>query len=1587
MAQTKLDLSDNKFEQLSNEILHLSGCTHVFGQFQLESGSTLSILPNHDTGKVLTSNSGGTATWQVIPTIIIPITGATNGLSVTDKKIKLGGQLTGNTTIDILTSDLNLCSSTNINRGISLNQTGNELKLSWGDASSACTASISVNDLNVSLSSVYSGGGCAAGLEITHVDNRICLSSTGSNKTYHDNRGFHYVCDYSGGADSRWLPDKGYVDSKLSGNTSASGERITKLICQVSHGFNVKDIIGWSGGTYNKAIANGLYDGEVIGIVSKCYNANCFDLTQSGYITGLTGLTTSTTYFLSDVTAGLLTSIEPTGNTHISKSVLIANSSTSGWVLPYAGYVITTGASAGGTWGSITGILSDQCDLQTCLNGKLASGGTALCATTAGNALKLNNQTASFYLNTGSTAICATCAGNASTLVGCTPSCFLGVNATAVCATCAIGAKNLCGCVPASFLLSGGTAVNSSKLGGQLPAYYLNTGSTALCSTSSIDSKGLCGCVPTCFLGVSATAVCATCAIGSKNLCGCVPASFLLSGGTAVCATCAGNSSTLVGCTPSCFLGTTACACDSKCLGGHLPAYYINTGTTITCAADSAKLNNKLPAYYLNTGSTALCATCAGNASTLVGCTPSCFLGATATAVCATCAIGAKNLCGCVPASFLLSGGTAVCSTCAGNASTVAGCTPSCFLGATACACDSKCLGTHLPAYYLTSGGTAVCATCAISSKALCGCVPASFLLSGGTAVCSTTAGNSLKLGNQLPAYYLNTGSTITATNALCLGGVLAAGYLLSGGTAKNSLCLNGHTEAALSVCNAVCVNGHAEANLSVANSACLGGNLANTYLSTTGCACDSKCFNAKLPAYYLNTGSTAICSTCAIGAKNLCGCVPASFLLSGGTAVCATCAVGAKNLCGCVPASFLLSGGTALCATTAGNALCLGGNLANTYLSTSGCACDSKCLGGHLPAYYLNTGSTITCAADSAKLNNKLPTYYLNTGSTALCATTAGNALALCSCVPSCFLGATACAADSAKLNNKSASFYLNTGSTALCATTAGNALCLGGNLANTYAPLASPNFTTCTCAPIVCATTCFKGSGAGLTGTAASLKSNDSSCLNGVLAAGYLLSGGTAVCTTTAGNALCLGGVLPAGYLLSGGTAKNSLCLGGALANTYAPLASPNFTTCTCAPIVCATTCFVGSGAGLTGTAGSLKVNDSSCLNGVLAAGYLLSGGTAKNSLCLGGALANTFAPLASPNFTTCTCAPIVCATTCFKGSGAGLTGTAASLKSNDSSCLGGVLPAGYLLSGGTAKNSLCLNGHTEAALSVCNSVCVNGHAEANLSVANSACLGGNLANTYAPIASPSFTTKATAPILSGTTCVISPIVCASSCFVGGQVKGTIITGSTCIESPVIRLTTGAGAGCVFTSNAAGCGIWCSPAAGGLAWSGTTANGVGTYVSASCIKSNPNMTFDGTKLGVTGNICASTCLCSPITIGSTCICGANLKLTSVAARSSETAITYFKSDGTLLSGTSKYVTVTLSASGWTGSTKQIKVTVVGVTTTNTITVYPPSTRASFLAYGNSQINCITQGTNTLTFESSNIPIVDLIVNILIVT
>ena len=159
--------------------------------------------------------------------------------------------------------------------------------------------------------------------------------------------GVQYAADYSASFTDRSLIDKGYLNTI----SALGGERIFKTICQSSHGFSIGQVVGWSGCTYNKPIATGSYDGEVIGIVSNCFGVNSFEVTQAGFVSGITvggGLVTNCTYFLSATVAGCLTTCEPTTPNYLSKSMLIATSACSGWVLPYAGYVITSGITQGG---------------------------------------------------------------------------------------------------------------------------------------------------------------------------------------------------------------------------------------------------------------------------------------------------------------------------------------------------------------------------------------------------------------------------------------------------------------------------------------------------------------------------------------------------------------------------------------------------------------------------------------------------------------------------------------------------------------------------------------------------------------------------------------------------------------------------------------------------------------------------------------------------------------------------------------------------------------------------------------------------------------------------------------------------------------------------------------------------------------------------------------------------------------------------------------------------------------------------------------------------------------------------------------
>ena len=99
MFTTKINLSDSKSQQLSGQTVSLSGCTHTYGQLTINSGATLSILPNHGIGKVLTSDGNGNAIWQTSSASTYNLTSpsvcATGGMCI-------GTVLTGKTAFEIL---------------------------------------------------------------------------------------------------------------------------------------------------------------------------------------------------------------------------------------------------------------------------------------------------------------------------------------------------------------------------------------------------------------------------------------------------------------------------------------------------------------------------------------------------------------------------------------------------------------------------------------------------------------------------------------------------------------------------------------------------------------------------------------------------------------------------------------------------------------------------------------------------------------------------------------------------------------------------------------------------------------------------------------------------------------------------------------------------------------------------------------------------------------------------------------------------------------------------------------------------------------------------------------------------------------------------------------------------------------------------------------------------------------------------------------------------------------------------------------------------------------------------------------------
>ena len=128
-------------------------------------------------------------------------------------------------------------------------------------------------------------------------------------------------------------------------NVAVNAEIVARTVTQASHGFAVGNVLRHNGVSYVLAQANSSINAEVIGIVAGVSSINAFTLIVSGRISGLSGLTAGAAHFLSAVTPGLLTATAPSTVGNISKPILIADSTTSGFYANMRGSAVSVASS------------------------------------------------------------------------------------------------------------------------------------------------------------------------------------------------------------------------------------------------------------------------------------------------------------------------------------------------------------------------------------------------------------------------------------------------------------------------------------------------------------------------------------------------------------------------------------------------------------------------------------------------------------------------------------------------------------------------------------------------------------------------------------------------------------------------------------------------------------------------------------------------------------------------------------------------------------------------------------------------------------------------------------------------------------------------------------------------------------------------------------------------------------------------------------------------------------------------------------------------------------------------------------------
>jgi hypothetical protein len=120
-------------------------------------------------------------------------------------------------------------------------------------------------------------------------------------------------------------------------DSNESAGALRRDIAQTAHGFDVGDVVYFDGSEYALAQADDPVTAEVAGIVAEDTDANNFVLHYGGHITGLSSLTAGEVYFLSETTAGSLAITAPSSVGEISKPLLIADTTTSGYWFNFRG--------------------------------------------------------------------------------------------------------------------------------------------------------------------------------------------------------------------------------------------------------------------------------------------------------------------------------------------------------------------------------------------------------------------------------------------------------------------------------------------------------------------------------------------------------------------------------------------------------------------------------------------------------------------------------------------------------------------------------------------------------------------------------------------------------------------------------------------------------------------------------------------------------------------------------------------------------------------------------------------------------------------------------------------------------------------------------------------------------------------------------------------------------------------------------------------------------------------------------------------------------------------------------------------------